>query len=352
MRTKITFLLLIILMFISPPFIFSEALYFGREIRAFLIITIILLLFLQIRKFRFIDIFIFILIGIFIFLNIFFSESLLNNIFSFFSIILVAFLLFILLRSNKLNCNIFLNFWLYFSFILSVAAITSFLVNQFTNLNFDILNFKAILFLNSNYDYKVNIFGVTLSKNFYFINVERVCSFFNEPQYAGFFFILNILLIKVNRNLISKKFLVTQILAGMLTFSLTFYITFAILLISFLKRYVIYFLAILLFFILSFLIITNSIDVINDLIYDYTSLQVRLIRSYNFYKTLEYFSPFNIFFGNNSNNYHPNEMSAKFSECYLEYILGISENPEKYNYDGFKIYKQHFEKLIHSLYAK
>ena len=94
MRIKITFLLLIILMFISPPFIFSEALYLGREIRAFLIITLILLIFLQIRKFRFIDIFIFILIGIFIFLNIFFSEILLNNIFSFFSVILVAFLMF------------------------------------------------------------------------------------------------------------------------------------------------------------------------------------------------------------------------------------------------------------------
>ena len=61
---------------------------------------------------------------------------------------------------------------------------------------------------------------------------------------------------------------------------------------------------------------------------------------------------FNIFFGNNYNNYHPNEMSAKFSECYLEHVLGISDNTQKYNCEGFKIYKQHFEKLIHSLYAK
>jgi hypothetical protein len=62
---------------------------------------------------------------------------------------------------------------------------------------------------------------------------------------------------------------------------------------------------------------------------------------------------FNTFFGNNPNNYHPNEMAAKFSESYLEFILGISENDnQKYNCEGFKIYKQHFEKIIQSFYSK
>jgi hypothetical protein len=60
---------------------------------------------------------------------------------------------------------------------------------------------------------------------------------------------------------------------------------------------------------------------------------------------------FNNFFGNNANNYHPNEMSAKFAEYFLEYVLG-NANGEKYNCNGFKIYKKHFEKLINTFHSK
>lgn len=65
---------------------------------------------------------------------------------------------------------------------------------------------------------------------------------------------------------------------------------------------------------------------------------------------LESLTEFNTFFGNNPNNYHPNEMSAKFNEIYLEYVLGIA-GKEKYDkYPGFNIYKKHFEKIINSYY--
>lgn len=62
---------------------------------------------------------------------------------------------------------------------------------------------------------------------------------------------------------------------------------------------------------------------------------------------------FNKFFGMNdsANNYHPNEMSAKFGEWFLEYVLG-NANGENYNCDGFKIYKKHFEKLTNTFYSK
>jgi hypothetical protein len=67
---------------------------------------------------------------------------------------------------------------------------------------------------------------------------------------------------------------------------------------------------------------------------------------------LDTLAQFNTFFGVNPNNYHPNEMTAKFSEWYLEYILGKSESEYKYEkYEGFKKYKQHFEKLITSFYS-
>ena len=58
---------------------------------------------------------------------------------------------------------------------------------------------------------------------------------------------------------------------------------------------------------------------------------------------------FNKFFGNNSNNYHPNEITAKFSEWYLEYILGNMKDTYD-NYKGFIIYKTYFNNLIKTFY--
>lgn len=63
---------------------------------------------------------------------------------------------------------------------------------------------------------------------------------------------------------------------------------------------------------------------------------------------LDTLDTFNSFFGSNPNNYHPNEMSAKYSEWYYETLMGISNKYDKYK--GFNIYKTHFEKLISSYY--
>jgi len=65
---------------------------------------------------------------------------------------------------------------------------------------------------------------------------------------------------------------------------------------------------------------------------------------------LDTLEQFNSFFGENPNNYHPNEMTAKFSEWYLEYIVGKSSSKYE-NYEGFKIYKKYFEKLIETFYS-
>ena len=64
---------------------------------------------------------------------------------------------------------------------------------------------------------------------------------------------------------------------------------------------------------------------------------------------LNKWAPFITFFGDNPNNYHPNEMTAKFSECYLSDILNENES-EFNNYEGYKIYKKYFENMINKYY--
>jgi len=64
------------------------------------------------------------------------------------------------------------------------------------------------------------------------------------------------------------------------------------------------------------------------------------------------------FFGENPNNYHPNEMTAKFSEWYLMETLRSNQGDgdegsniyEYENYEGYRIYKKYFEKMINTYY--
>lgn len=67
-------------------------------------------------------------------------------------------------------------------------------------------------------------------------------------------------------------------------------------------------------------------------------------------QSLDTLRSFNSFFGNNPNNYHPNEMTAKFAEWYLEDVLGESAGRHYSNYEGYCIYKDYFTKLITTYY--
>ena len=64
---------------------------------------------------------------------------------------------------------------------------------------------------------------------------------------------------------------------------------------------------------------------------------------------LNKWKPFITFFGDNPNNYHPNEMTAKFSEFYLDDILNKNQSDYS-NYEGYKIYKKYFENMINKYY--
>lgn len=67
---------------------------------------------------------------------------------------------------------------------------------------------------------------------------------------------------------------------------------------------------------------------------------------------LSQFKEFNKFFGgDNANNYHPNEMTAKFAEYYGNDTLGIvsSDNPTIHS-PGYQKYKKYMEKLMATYY--
>ena len=70
-RTKNISILLIALALISPPFVFAELIFFGREMRGLFGIIIILLLYLDNTKFKFSEIIFFILLFSILILHIF-----------------------------------------------------------------------------------------------------------------------------------------------------------------------------------------------------------------------------------------------------------------------------------------
>jgi hypothetical protein len=68
-------------------------------------------------------------------------------------------------------------------------------------------------------------------------------------------------------------------------------------------------------------------------------------------RKLETFKEFNNFFGNNVNNYHPNEMTAKFAEWYLDDVLGIINKEKYHKYSGYLIYRENINKIFNMYYS-
>jgi hypothetical protein len=76
----------------------------------------------------------------------------------------------------------------------------------------------------------------------------------------------------------------------------------------------------------------------------------------NFYYLKQQPSPLNSltsfiqYFGANPNNYHPNEMAAKFAEVYLEDMLGTPNQSMQNRSEGYRVYMDHFNKIINTFY--
>jgi hypothetical protein len=304
-RLKTISVLLIILALISPPFVFSELKIFGKEIRGIIGLTIIILLYLERTKFTVSELLIFFILGFVLILEYLSQRSSLNNILAAYAVIFVAYSLFRVLKTNKLSGIIFLQTWMRFSLIISLFAIISFFINQFTDISVFFEN--SSLFgssFNPSYDYKISIFGFTVFKKFSLMGVERVSSFFNEPQYAGMFFAFNFLIASKNSELFSKKYYITSLLAGLLTFSITFYLAFIIYLILNLearKIKIIFF-----YSFLFLLIIFYSLDVnlnIPDLQLSQTSFLDRMQRNLYALEVVKDATFSKVLFGHGINTY-------------------------------------------------
>lgn len=331
-RIKIISILLILLALISPPFVFSQLPFFGKEIRGIIGIAVLLLLYLENPKLKFSEIIFFILLITILILEILSQRSSLNNALSTYAVIFVAYSMYRVLRTNNFTTSTFLRIWMRFSLIISILAIISFFVNQFTNFNTDFVSFNSSESLfNPNYDYKISIFGLTVFKKFPFFGVERVSSFFTEPQYAGIFFAFNLLIISKSSKLFSTKYYLTSLLAGLLTFSITFYLVLTFLLILNLKFKPINIVLTVLMSLLFIVIISYSLNLnfetLNHII-SQTSFQDRMERNLYAVEAIKDASSSKLLFGHGINNflkYTNDELGRGLSSgfLYLFFEFGV-----------------------------
>ena len=163
------------------------------------------------------------------------------------------------------------------------------------------------------------------------MGVERVCSFFNEPQYAGLFFLFNILIAKNNTELIPRNYYFVNLLAGLFTFSFSFYVLMVIYLILSFNAKLVYNKFIFIIIILLFFTVFSQTNLINyylDLLNSFTSYDDRVSRAVSVFYVLENESTFNLLFGNGINTYqlkNIDEVRRGISSgyLYLIYEFGI-----------------------------
>jgi hypothetical protein len=133
---------------------------------------------------------------LFVFLFCFYillSKSTWNNTLSYYSVIFLSIILYLVLKKSSVNRYALIELWVKLGYVLSYFFIIVFFLNQFTSLDTDYFNFENLMsYSNRNYEY--SFFGVSQVKNMSFISIVRVSGYFPEPQYAGFYFIINIII--------------------------------------------------------------------------------------------------------------------------------------------------------------
>ncbi len=201
--------------------------FMSRDIRAFVGLVVMLLLILCYGRatISIFDICALSCVIIFFSIEFLWQRSLWNNIFSYYAVIIFYLLLFRTLRADELNRDIFIGIWVRVGYLLSIFSIIVFVLHQFTILNTDFFNFSSLGGF-GNYNYQFSLFGLSLNKNFGSFTLVRSHGYFIEPQYAAFYFTINVLLSSMlNKNRYYRGFYTSNILAGLLTFSVTFYMS-------------------------------------------------------------------------------------------------------------------------------
>lgn len=220
---RISLFLVFALSLISSPMLFETLAFATPTLRGILGILSIGFLILGSSKIEKIDLFIL----FFVFWNFLielFWKSKINNVLSFFSIILIYFLFFRVLKANELYRKIFFKMWIQIGYFVSIAAIVLFTLNQILPLERDHFQIESLFSLSPN-NFKFHLLGITLDKVYGPFTLTRVYGYFIEPQYAGFYFSINLLFSAYAGNFNFKKVWVGfNLLAGTVTFSTTFFI--------------------------------------------------------------------------------------------------------------------------------
>ena len=141
----ITFTISIALAFLSPPSIFSNIDFMSRDIRAFLGLFVMLLLILCSGRatITIFDMCAFSCVMILFSVEFFWQRSQWNNILSYYAVVIFYLLLFMTLRDDKLNRDIFIRTWIRTGYFMSIFSIIVFGLHQFTSLNTDFFNFST-----------------------------------------------------------------------------------------------------------------------------------------------------------------------------------------------------------------
>lgn len=298
---KVALILAFILAFMSPPSIFGQMVFASRELRLFLSLFV-MFLFLGIATLNIYDLIVLLCATFLLSVEILRQISQSSNILSYYAIILFYVFLFITLRNNEHNRRMFLTLWIQVAYFISISSILLFVLHQFTSFNTDFFDFASLGDFSAR-DLRFSFLGATQVKNFGFFTVIRSYSYFGEPQYAAFYFTINVLLANEinNKNSKYKKLFFVNLLAGLLTFSVTFYVAMVIIyMLRLVERRSIFESLIIAFFLL--LVAIPLFIISEDIIFTFfgglnTSYGDREIRMLNAWNILKSSSIFDFLFG-------------------------------------------------------
>ncbi len=227
LTVKISLFLVFLLALSSNPFIFERIPWVNSQLRGILGLACIFFLFLSSKRIVKTDLLIYFL-TLCNFAVEFSWKSKVNNVLSYLSVILLFLLLFRALQLSKLYRLIFFRMWIQVAFLVSSSMIVLFFLGQFTSLDTDFFDFDSIMGMQeqaTNPNYKFHMFGIILRKVYSSFNLTRTFGYFVEPQYAGFYFTMNLLLAHYSGKFKNKKnWVFLNLFAGIFTFSTTFFL--------------------------------------------------------------------------------------------------------------------------------
>lgn len=283
---KFSFFIILLLSFATPPAIFAHMDFASREMRFILIIASLSLLFYRFCPLK--KPLLLLYAAVFLFLvEMLLSVSKLSNILSYYVVIFIVLLMYYTLIVSEYKRYVYIDMWIKLGYFLSYSIVVLFFVHQFLTIDTDYFGFKGLMSYTDR-NYKYSIFGVSQVKDFGVVAISRVSGYFAEPQYAGLYFFINVLIgqtqyIKHRY----KKWLNINLVAGFLTFSTTFYIMVFLhyLIVSFrkIKLYDRLFLFLFLFLsvVIFYSMFSSDINIFLDSFLQKTSYSDRIIRFEN-----------------------------------------------------------------------